>query len=105
MKDTIYLVADKYGVRRMTKKLPSTYRGETIVKLAVTLPPEAFEPPTLSQEVVIEDWRQGIELEDIEFRHNFITEEEAATIRQNRLEKIKSILEQQGYNVEVPQND
>lgn len=103
MKDLIYLVVDQDKVKRMTKSLPSIYRGEVIVKLNVGVSDKAFDPPTLSQEIYVDDWRKGIDLEDVEFRENIITEEEAETIRQRRLEKMREILEGQGYEVNKPE--
>lgn len=99
MKETIYLVVSKYKVERMTKNLPNIYRGEVVVKLNVSVTEKAFNPPTLDQQVIVDDWRDGIDLEDVEFRQNFITEDEAATIRAARLEKMRKILEGQGYSV------
>jgi hypothetical protein len=95
MKEVIYLVVSQNKVERMTKRLPDLYRGEIPVKLTLNVPKEAFNPPTLDQEVYVEDWRQGIDLEDVEFRQSIITKEEAEVIRQTRLEKMKTVLEAQ----------
>lgn len=44
MKDTIFLVFDERGVRRMNKKyLPSLQSGEFMVQLNVSVPPKYFE--------------------------------------------------------------
>ena len=86
----------------MRKTLPGVRRGEIPVKLTINVPPEAFSPPTLSQEITVNDWRQGIELSDVEFKHDIITPEEAEVIRQRRLEKMRSILEGQGFTVTEP---
>lgn len=102
MKETVYLVISPYKVERMTKNLPDVKRGEIPVKLMITVPKEAFSPPTLSQEVLVNDWRQGIDLGDVEFRQSVITPEEAETIRQNRLAKMRSVLEAQGYMITEP---
>lgn len=103
MKDLIYLVIDNDKVKRMTKSLPSIYRGEVIVKLDVNVSQEAFDPPTLSQQIFVDDWRKGIDLDDVEFRQSIITEEEAETIRQRRLEKMREILEAQGFEITKPE--
>jgi hypothetical protein len=95
MKEIIYLVVDQRGVQNMRKTLPEVRRGEIPVKRTINVPPEAFSPPTLSQEITVNDWRQGIELRDVEFKHDIITPEEAEVIRQRRLEKMRSILEGQ----------
>ena len=50
----------------MRKNLPDVRRGEIPVKLTIAVPPEAFNPPTLAQEITVNDWRQGIELGDVE---------------------------------------
>ena len=103
MKEVIYLVVDQRGVQNMRKTLPEVRRGEIPVKLTINVPPEAFSPPTLSQEITVNDWRQGIELSDVEFKHDIITPEEAEVIRQRRLEKMRSILEGQGFTVTEPE--
>jgi hypothetical protein len=105
MKEVIYLVVSQNKVERMTKRLPDLYRGEIPVKLTLNVPKEAFNPPTLDQEVYVEDWRQGIDLEDVEFRQSIITKEEAEVIRQTRLEKMKTVLEAQGYKIEKPEEE
>ncbi len=105
MKDVVYLVCNQQKVVRMTKNLPDLYRGEIPVKLTVTVPKEAFGTPTLDQEIYVEDWRKGIDLEDVEFKHNIITQEEAETIRQRRLERMQEILEAQGYEVTKPESE
>jgi hypothetical protein len=102
MKETIYLVVDRSGITAMRKNLPEVRRGEIPVKLTITVPPEAFNPPTLSQEITVNDWRQGIDMEDVEFRNSIITADEAEVIRQRRLEKMRTILEAQGYKIEPP---
>lgn len=103
MTETIFLIADAYGIKAFRKTLPDVRRGEIPLKLTITVPKEAFNPPALSKEVVIEDWRQGIELEDVEFRHNIITEAEAEQIRQSRLKQMEAVLKAQGYTVTKPE--
>ena len=105
MRTVIYLIADRYGITAMRKNLPDVRRGEVPIKLTVTVPEEAFAPPVLTQEIVVEDWRQGIDLADVEFRKNIITPEEAETIRQNRLAKMREVLEAQGYQVTAPETE
>lgn len=99
MNETIYLVLDKWGVKRMTKNLPSLNRGEIPVKLNVTVAEEAFREPVLVKEVTIEDWRQGVDIADVEFKESVITEDEAALIREQRIMRMKEILEEQGYEI------
>lgn len=100
MKETIYLVVSKNKVERMTKTLPNLYRGEIPVKLSVEVDEIAFREPVLERKVTINDWREGIDIADIEFRESIITEEEAEKIRQMRLDKMQQILTNYGYSVE-----
>lgn len=105
MREVIYLVVSRNKVERMTKKLPDVYRGETVVKLDVTVDPKAFQPPTLDQHVVVNDWRDNIDLEDVQFNGNIITEEEAQIIRERRIAKMAEILKEQGYSVTKDESD
>ena len=99
MDETIYLVADQTGIKRMTKNLPSLNRGEIPIKVNITVAKEAFRTPVIEKQIVIDDWREGIDIADVEFRKEIITPEEAETIRQGRLEKMQEILRQNGYTV------
>lgn len=103
MKDTIYLIVDQRGVQSMRKSFTGTRRGEVCVKLNVEVDKKAFEPPVIEQNVYVNDWRDGIDLEDVQFNQNVITEEEAEMVRQKRLAKMSQILEDQGYKVEAPE--
>lgn len=103
MKDTIYLIVDQRGVQSMRKSFVGTRRGEVCVKLNVEVDKKAFEPPVIEQTVVINDWRDGVDIEDVQFNQNVITEEEAAIVRQKRIEKMASILEEQGYQITKPE--
>jgi hypothetical protein len=105
MKEVIYLSIDRFGVNRMTKNLPSLKRGEIPVKLTLTVEDQAFREPVIEKEVHIEDWRQGVDIADVEFKESVITEEEAQLIRERRLEKMREVLEQQGYVVSKPDVD
>lgn len=103
MKDTIYLRLDRYKVVGMTKSMPgSVDRGELVVKVEVTVDADAFREPSLVRKIEVNDWRDGIDLADVEFRQKFITEEEADVIRVQRLAKMSDILTQHGYTVEEP---
>ena len=105
MREVIYLTIDQSGVKKMTKNIPSTYRGEHVLKLSVEVKPEAFRDPLLSREVIVEDWREGIDISDVEFKDLFITEEEAKVIRENRLQNTIQILKSQGYKIEKEATD
>lgn len=99
MKDTIYLLINKNGVQGMRKSFVGTKRGEVCVKFNVEMPSDAFEPPVLVQNVYIDKWTKGVDMEDVQFNQNVITEEEAEIVRGNRLAKMAEILKSQGYTV------
>lgn len=84
----------------MTKTLPVISRGEIPVKLELTVEESAFREPVITKEVVISDWRDGIDLADVEFRSHFITPDEAEQIKRSRLEKMQEILRANGYAVQ-----
>lgn len=103
MNETIYLTCTKDKVEKMTKSLPNHIRKHEVpIKLHINIPDEAFSPPTVEHYVHIEDWRKGIDLEDVQFKKYIITDEEAEIIRARRLEKMTSVLREQGYTVEAP---
>lgn len=83
----------------MTKNLPYINRGEIPVKLTIEVKDDAFKEPVIAKEVVIEDWQAGTDLADVEFNGSVITEEEALKIKQMRLDRMASILQEQGYAV------
>lgn len=99
MTETIYLYADKWGINRMTKNLGQVKRGEIPIKLELEVSEQAFREPVIEKKVVIEDWRQGVDIADVDFKETFITEEEAEQIRKMRLDKMSDILKSQGFNV------
>jgi hypothetical protein len=102
MKETIYLVVSPYKVERMTKNLPGLSRGQIPVKLSITVDEKAFREPVISKEVHIDDWRDGVDIADVEFRGSVITEEEAEIIKQPP-RKDAGILEAQGFTVTEPE--
>lgn len=99
MKQTIFLVAKDGIVSRMTKNLPSLNRGEIVIKLHVEIAPDAMKPPTLERTVYVDNWSKGVDMDDVEFKKDVITEEEAAIILERRVNKMKEILEAQGFTV------
>jgi hypothetical protein len=103
MKDTIYLRVSRRGVHAMTKNLPATSRGEIPVKLTIDVAETAFREPVIERTVEIVDWREGIDLADVDLRESIITEAEAQLIRDNRLAAMRRILEDQGYQVTEPE--
>lgn len=105
MKDVIYLTVDRRGVQSMRKSYQGAARGQAVVKLNVTVDENAFKPPVLEQSVVVSDWSDNIDMEDVKFERNIITEEEAQVVKQRRLEKMREILEAQGYTVTEKSGD
>lgn len=99
MRETIFLIVAANKVERMAKNLPALRRGELPIKVTIDIKQDAFRTPTIDKEIIIDDWRDGIDMEDVEFNRNIITKQEAEDIKQKRLAKMQEILEQQGYTV------
>lgn len=99
MREIIFLVISPHKVERMTKSLPSLKRGEIPVKLIVEVAATAFREPVIERRVEVVDWREGIEVGDVELKESTITEAEADLIRQRRLVKMRELLEANGYVV------
>src|SRR4051794_39286514 len=102
MNTTIYLIVDGRGVQRMTKSLPSLYKGEIPIKLNLTVEPTAFREPVIEKTVVVEDWREGIDIADVNFKETTITETEAQLIQEQRLQRMAEVLAAQGYVITKP---
>lgn len=102
MKEVIYLAVSRQRVERMTKNLPDLKRNEIPVKLVIEVDPGAFREPVIERYVKIADWREGIDLADVELRESVITEAEAQMIRDRRLTQMRAILEAQGFTVTEP---
>lgn len=105
MKDTIYLTIAKDGVKHMRKSYNGSKKGEIVAKLHVEVENKAFSPPVIEKRVMINDWEEGVDVEDVRFDKRFITEEEAEEIRQKRIKKMKRILQEQGYTVEEAEEE
>ncbi len=103
MKDTIYLIVGRNKVEGYRKTVPNYGKNQIPLKLDIEVEDKAFNTPVIEKKVYINDWKEGIDIEDVNFETNFITEEEAELIRQRRLEKMKHILEQQGYQIKTPE--
>lgn len=86
----------------MTKSLPRLNRGEIPVKVVVEVDPAAFREPVIERHVHVTDWREGIDLADVELREAVITEEEAQIIRDRRLSQMQRVLEERGFTVTAP---
>ena len=99
IKDTIYLTVASNGVQTMRKSYAGCKKNEIVVKLNIEVDEKAFTPPTIEQYVVVNDWSKGVDIEDVQFEKQYITEEEADLIREKRLLKMQSILQEQGYSV------
>lgn len=102
MQETIFLAVSRRRVERMTKTLPDLRRGEIPVKLVLEVDEGAFREPVIERHVVVADWRDGLDLVDVEFRDSVITEAEAEIIRARRLDRMREVLEGRGYTVTGP---
>jgi hypothetical protein len=102
MREIIFLAVSPRRVERMTKSLPQLNRGEIPVKLIIEVAATAFREPVIERLVQIDDWREGIDIADVDFTETFITEDEAAQIRERRLRKMAELLESHGYAVVRP---
>ena len=103
MTDTIYLILSPSKVERMVKTekaATSLYKDEIPVKVTIEVPDENWKRPYLEKRIVVNRWDKGIDVEDVHFENDFVTEQEAQMIREKRLEKMKEILEGQGYKVD-----
>lgn len=99
MREVIYLRVSRNKVEGMTKNLPYINRGEIPVKLTIEVKDNAFKEPVIEKEVIIEDWQDGTDLADIEFKGNVITKAEAEEIKTMRLNRMAEVLREQGYEV------
>lgn len=102
MRETVYLVISRQRVERMTKNVPELKRGEIFVKVLVEADASAFRPPTIEQSIVISDWRQGLDVPDVDLTEMTITEAEAEQIRKQRLAAVIASLEDLGYKIDPP---
>lgn len=103
MKESIYLVVSRRKVERMSKNLPSLHRGEIPIKINLEVDEKAFREPVIAKDVYIEDWQEGTDISDVEFKGSVITQEEVELIRERRLAKMKEVLESQGYTITKPE--
>jgi hypothetical protein len=99
MREIIFLTASRQGIGRMTKNLPALKRGEIPVKLVIEVDEAAFREPVIERHVHIADWRDGIDIADVELCEAIITEAEAEQIRAQRLAAMRKILQDHGYEV------
>lgn len=102
MRETIYLVVSRHKVERLTKNLPELKRGEIPVKVLVEVADTAFREPVIERKIEVVDWRDGLDLGDVDLTESFITEAEAALIRAARLKKMAELLAANGYAVIDP---
>lgn len=102
MKEVIYLRVSKTKVEGMTKNLPNLYQGEIPVKIEIEIKPEAFREPVIAKSIVIEDWREGMDIGDVDLKEPFITEKEADLIRKQRRATQVAQLRALGYKIEEP---
>jgi hypothetical protein len=99
LKETIYLRVSRSKVEGMTKNLPDLRRGEIPVKLVIEVDAGAFREPVIERHVKVTDWREGIDIADLDLRESVITEAEAQLIRDRRLAQMRKILEDHGFSV------
>lgn len=102
MKDVIFLTCNRNGVVKMTKSMPALARGEIPVKVEVIVEPGAFREPVLATSITIADWREGVDIADVELKERVITQEEADMIRARRLTAMREVLEARGYVILLP---
>ena len=102
MKEVIYLRVSRQRVEGMTKRLPDLNRGEIPVKLLIEVDDAAFREPVIEHRVHVTDWRQGIDLPDVQLKDGIITEKEAEMIRAQRLAAMRTVLEEHGYGITEP---
>lgn len=103
MTDIIYLICDQNKVVRMVKTPRSAldlYKGEIPIKVNIEVPDTNWKPPFLEKDIVVDRWDDKIDVNDIKFEGDFVTTEEAQMIRDLRLQRMKEILEEQGFKVE-----
>jgi hypothetical protein len=103
VRDLVYLVFTRHNVVRMTKKTPALARGEFYTKLQFTALDGVFREPVLETSVVIEDWREGLDIGDVELKEGTITATEADMIRKAREEAMIRALADRGYTVIGPE--
>lgn len=102
MTDTIYLICTKKGVQSMVKTsrgVQNLRKGEVPIKLKVNVDDGNWKPPFIEKEIVVDRWDDNLELDDIDFEGQYVTEDEVDLIRQHRLDRMNEILSQQGYTV------
>lgn len=102
MKETIYLKVSRARVEGMYKSLPACGRYEIPVKVLVEVQETAFREPTIERKITVTDWRDGIELADVELSEGVITEAEAEIIKARRLTQMRAVLEEKGYVITAP---
>lgn len=102
MREVIYLKVSRSRVEGMTKSLPACGRYEIPVKVIVEVDEKAFREPTIERRITVSDWRDGIELADVELREGIITEAEAEIIKARRLAQMRAVLEEKGFTVTEP---
>ena len=89
----------------MRKSYAGCRKDEVVIKVNVEVAKAAFQPPVVEQHVIVNDWKSGVDIDDVKFEENWITEEEAEVIREKRLLKMKDILENQGYEVSAKETE
>lgn len=102
MKDTFFIIVTKKKVDRMVKTESSALdlkAGQYAVKINMEVADEKFNRPYPEKTITVEPWDKNLEVEDVHFDSNFVTEEEEQMIREHRLRKMRERLEENGYTV------
>jgi hypothetical protein len=103
--EELFLIIDRHrGCVRTLKNPPTAKlnRGEIVLKVILRVHDDAFREPTLVREIEVKDWQNGIPFGDVEFKQKWITEEEAAAIRDRRLDDLVETLRASGYEITPP---
>jgi hypothetical protein len=53
MRAVVYLIADVYGVHRLTKRAPDLGRTDIAIKLSVTIPDSCFRGPMITTAIEV----------------------------------------------------
>ena len=101
MKDTAYMICSRKKIENMRKTLPKDLSPAQIpIKVNLEIPDEQFGPKVLEKKVFVNEFRDNLDLEDVDFEGSHITEEEAEMIKENRKESARKFLEDQGFKVQ-----
>ena len=75
----------------MTENPPSLYEGGIRIELQLTVEPTTSREPLIEKSIVVENWRAGVDIADVEVKETTITEE-AQLVREQRLKRMAEVL-------------